>query len=64
VLNLGILPDLRYSGALKSAESWRLVVLDGSMAENGMASFSTVLDDKTAEAIRAYVIAQAHATGK
>jgi quinohemoprotein ethanol dehydrogenase len=64
VLNLGILPDLRYSGALKSAESWRLVVLDGSLAENGMASFSTVLDDKTAEAIRAYVIAQAHATGK
>jgi quinohemoprotein ethanol dehydrogenase len=63
-INLGILPDLRYSSALKTAESWRFVVLDGSLAENGMASFSTVLDDKTAEAIRAFVIAQAQATSK
>ncbi len=60
-VSLGILPDLRYSAALKSAEIWKGIVIDGVLAENGMASFSTVLDDKAAEAIRAFVIAQAHA---
>ena len=63
-INLGILPDLRYSGALRTAETWRSIVLDGSLAENGMASFATVLDPQRAEAIRAFVIAQAHATAK
>jgi alcohol dehydrogenase (cytochrome c)/quinohemoprotein ethanol dehydrogenase len=63
-ISLGILPDLRYSGTLRSAESWRAVVLDGNLAENGMASFSPVLDQQAVEAIRAFVIAQAHAAAK
>ena len=61
-VNLGILPDLRYSAALKSADTWKSIVIDGVLGENGMASFSTVLDAQRAEAIRAFVIAQAHAT--
>jgi mono/diheme cytochrome c family protein len=61
-VNLGILPDLRYSSALRSADAWRAIVLDGTLADNGMASFSAVLDAQAAEAIRAFVIAQAHAT--
>jgi mono/diheme cytochrome c family protein len=60
-VNLGILPDLRYSLTLRTAEAWKFVVLDGGLEENGMASFASVLDEKTADAIRAYVIAQAHA---
>ena len=48
----------------ESAEAWRIVVLDGALEDNGMASFATVLDAEAAEAIRAFVIAQAHATGK
>jgi hypothetical protein len=36
-------------------------VLDGMLEDNGMASFSLVLDEKSAEAIRAFVIAQANA---
>ena len=60
-VNLGILPDLRYSSALRSPENWRAIVLDGTLADNGMASFSAVLDAPAAEAIRAFVIAQAHA---
>jgi alcohol dehydrogenase (cytochrome c)/quinohemoprotein ethanol dehydrogenase len=63
-VQLGILPDLRYSQALQSAEAWRFVVLEGGLADNGMASFAKVLDDKTAEAIRAFVIAQANAAKK
>jgi alcohol dehydrogenase (cytochrome c)/quinohemoprotein ethanol dehydrogenase len=60
-VSLGILPDLRYSKALHSADTWRSIVLGGVMEDQGMASFATVLDAKSAEAIRAFVIAQANA---
>jgi alcohol dehydrogenase (cytochrome c)/quinohemoprotein ethanol dehydrogenase len=59
--SFGILPDLRYSAALRSSEAWAAVVLNGVMQGNGMASFAPVLDAGETEAIRAYVIAQAHA---
>jgi alcohol dehydrogenase (cytochrome c)/quinohemoprotein ethanol dehydrogenase len=61
-ISLGILPDLRYSKALHSADLWRSIVVDGTLEDNGMASFATVLDARAAEAIRAFVIAQANAT--
>jgi quinohemoprotein ethanol dehydrogenase len=61
-ISLGILPDLRYSERLRSADDWRSVVLDGILQDEGMASFVAVLDAKSAEAIRAFVIAQANAT--
>ena len=60
-ISLGILPDLRYSQAIQSAEAWRFVVLEGGLEQNGMASFAPVLDKDGAEAIRAFVIAQANA---
>jgi alcohol dehydrogenase (cytochrome c)/quinohemoprotein ethanol dehydrogenase len=60
-VNFGILPDLRYSAALASRETWAAVVLGGVLKANGMASFSPVIDAEEAEAIRAYVIAQANA---
>ena len=59
--NFGILPDLRYSATLGSREAWAGVVLGGQLAARGMASFSSVVDADTADAIRAYVIAQANA---
>jgi alcohol dehydrogenase (cytochrome c)/quinohemoprotein ethanol dehydrogenase len=58
--NHGILPDLRYAATLASKEAWAAVVIDGQLAANGMASFAAVLSADDAEAIRAYVIAQAH----
>ena len=58
--NFGILPDLRYSATLGSREAWAGVVLGGKLAARGMASFSSVVDADTADAIRAYVIAQAN----
>jgi alcohol dehydrogenase (cytochrome c)/quinohemoprotein ethanol dehydrogenase len=63
-VSLGILPDLRYSKALHSADTWRSIVLDGVMEDQGMSSFATVLDAKSADAIRAFVIAQANASKK
>ena len=59
--NFGILPDLRYSATLGTSEAWAAVVLDGQLAPNGMASFASEISADDADAIRAYVIAQAHA---
>jgi mono/diheme cytochrome c family protein len=58
-INLGILPDLRYSTALLTEEAWRNIVLGGALEDEGMASFKPVLDNEAAESIRAFVIAQA-----
>ncbi|HEX5000663.1 MAG TPA: PQQ-dependent dehydrogenase, methanol/ethanol family [Terriglobia bacterium] len=58
---MGILPDLRYSEALKTADAWSSVVLGGALEDEGMASFKAILDNEKAEAIRAFVIAQANA---
>jgi mono/diheme cytochrome c family protein len=61
-VNTGILADLRYSDKLKTPEAWGSIVLDGGLEDEGMASFAPVLDKEGAEAIRAFVIAQANAT--
>jgi quinohemoprotein ethanol dehydrogenase len=63
-VNLGILPDLRYSAAIQTSDAWKSIVLGGALEDSGMVSFATVLDEKTSEAIRAFVIAQAHAASK
>jgi alcohol dehydrogenase (cytochrome c)/quinohemoprotein ethanol dehydrogenase len=59
--NYGILPDLRYSAMLATTEAWAAVVLDGQLGQNGMASFAPVISADDADAIRAYIIAQANA---
>jgi alcohol dehydrogenase (cytochrome c)/quinohemoprotein ethanol dehydrogenase len=55
----GVLPDLRYSGALAS-EQWFTIVRDGMLAPYGMVGFSKELSRQDAEAIRAYVIFRAN----
>jgi quinohemoprotein ethanol dehydrogenase len=59
--NYGILPDLRYSAMLATSEAWAAVVLHGQLAPNGMAPFASVISADDADAVRAYVVAQAHA---
>jgi mono/diheme cytochrome c family protein len=54
------LPDLRWSYYTESAESWKAVVIDGDLQSAGMVSFADVLSEEDAEAIRAYVLQQAH----
>lgn len=56
----GLVPNLKYSGALADADLWRDIVLDGALAEAGMPNFGKALDEEAAEAIRAYVIHQAN----
>jgi PQQ-dependent dehydrogenase (methanol/ethanol family) len=61
IFRRGLFPDLAYSPTLASREAFAAVVIDGARAANGMASFATVLDADGAEAIRAYLIADANA---
>ena len=46
---------------LLSADSWKSVLIDGALAERGMASFSRFIDAKGAEDLRAYVLTEARA---
>jgi alcohol dehydrogenase (cytochrome c)/quinohemoprotein ethanol dehydrogenase len=53
-------PDLRYSAFLKS-DSFFDVVLNGALAEQGMAAFGEEIDRQEAAAIRAFLITRAQA---
>ena len=55
-----LVPDLRYSAALENAEAWRHVVIDGALREQGMVSWSRVMNPDQADTIRHYVIHRAH----
>ena len=55
----GVVPDLRASSFLGN-DFFYEIVLNGAMKDNGMASFKSVLDHQSAEAIRAYVIHRAN----
>ena len=56
----GVLPDLRWSPISGDADSWDAVVGDGLLASRGMVGFSDVMSDKNIEAVRAYIVKQAH----
>ena len=56
----GVTPDLRASGALADTAFWKSVVIDGALHERGMVSFRSVMDEAGADAVRAYVIGEAH----
>ena len=56
----GMFPDLRYAGAISSAEAFKAIVIDGALKANGMVSFKEALtqpDDP--DAVRAYLVSLA-----
>jgi len=55
----GVLPDLRYSGAL-GGDQWFQIVLGGKLEPYGMVNFSKVLSRQDAAAVREYVIFRAN----
>ena len=55
-----ILPDLRHSTALQDPARWKRIVIDGSLANNGMVGFASVITPELAETVRAYVVARAN----
>ncbi|HEV7232672.1 MAG TPA: PQQ-dependent dehydrogenase, methanol/ethanol family [Sphingorhabdus sp.] len=56
----GVLPDLRKSGSIADAATWKSVVIDGVLKGNGMVSFASVVSAQEAEQMRAYVISRAY----
>ena len=56
----GVLPDLRKSGTIADAATFKSIVIDGILAGNGMASFKPVLTPEEVEGIRAYLISRGH----
>ena len=56
----GLNPDLRYAPTTADAAAWKSVVIDGTLTENGMISFAEKYSEDDAEALRAYVVKQAH----
>ena len=56
----GMVPDLRFSATLPSADAWKSIVLDGAMVKNGMISFARHLKTDDVETLRAYIIQRAH----
>jgi quinohemoprotein ethanol dehydrogenase len=57
----GEVPDLRYSAALRDADAFRAIVLEGALAVNGMPGFARDLQASDTEALRAYIIERAEA---
>lgn len=55
----GVNPDLRQSGFIQQQELFDQVLLQGILADGGMASFEHVLDRKQTAAIRAYIVDRA-----
>ena len=55
-----LFPDLRYAGALWSADAFKAIVLGGALQDNGMVSFSKAITAEDAEAIRSYVVSLAN----
>ena len=61
IFRRGLFPDLAYSPTLPSSDAFAAIVLNGARAANGMAAYAGVFDADGAEAIRAYLIAEASA---
>jgi len=53
-------PDLTRTPLLHTQEGFDNVVLKGALSERGMASFSTVLEPKDTQALRAFIVARAN----
>lgn len=58
-ISSGVVPDLRRSGALASAEAWHAIVMEGALEARGMIGFAPYLSDAEAEDLRAYVAERA-----
>jgi quinohemoprotein ethanol dehydrogenase len=59
----GVLPDLRFSAALKREPLWNAIVLDGALATSGMVAYASRFGEQQSEDIRAWVLEQAKAVG-
>lgn len=52
-------PDLQRSAIATNAKAWQMGVIEGTLTQNGMASFAEYLTPEQAESIWAYILNQA-----
>jgi quinohemoprotein ethanol dehydrogenase len=52
----GVLPDLRYSGAIEDDPLFQRIVHEGALQSRGMVSFAAELNADRIEAVRAYIV--------
>ena len=55
-----LIPDLRGTAYLWDKQGWSDIVHDGARANKGMPNFGEHLSEEEVQAIRSYVIQQAH----
>lgn len=55
----GVLPDLQRSPTLGDAQTWKSILIDGALKDQGMVSFARVLTPEQAQLVRLYVIDEA-----
>jgi quinohemoprotein ethanol dehydrogenase len=55
-----IIPDLRHSGTLASADNWKQIVHDGVLKDNGMVGWKSVMSAAEIDGVRHYVIKRAN----
>lgn len=59
-ISSGVMPDLRWSYAVGDKHEWEDILMNGALKDNGMVSFKDQITLEQAEAIRAYILDQAH----
>ena len=57
---LGLLPDLRRTPLLHTADAFEDVVIGGARKDRGMASFANVMSGEDARAVLPYIIQRAN----
>ena len=55
----GVLPNLQNSPVLADAETWKSILIDGALKDQGMVSFAKVMTPEQAQAVRHYIIDEA-----
>lgn len=58
-MSSGVLPDLRRRPSINDAATFKSIVIDGALQDNGMISFARYFSAEDAEAIRGYIASRA-----
>jgi quinohemoprotein ethanol dehydrogenase len=59
-----LVPDLRYSGIVRTRKAFNMVMLDGVMEQLGMVSFAPIFSDQDVKDIRQYLIRESQTARK
>lgn len=55
----GVLPNLQHSATLGDPDTWKSILIDGALKDQGMVSFARVMTPEQAQLVRLYIIDEA-----